>query len=113
MPPADAGVHGAFGPTVAAVVVVCLLGVVLRWIFGAGRSRGRWSADRGTGSRGYGLLRAAATVPSRADAEALQALLTEAGIRSTTTEHPDGDIDVLVFREDLQRARGLIPGPHG
>src|SRR5947207_395595 len=106
-PPVDAGVHGAFGPTVAAVVVVCLLGVLLRWIFGSGRARGRWAGDRG-GSRGYGLLRAVATVPSPADAEELRALLADAGIRSTTTEHPEG-VDVLVFREDVERARGLIP----
>ncbi len=109
MSPADTGLHGAFGPTVAAVVVVCLLGVLLRWIFGTGRSRGQWAAGRSAGSRGYGLLRAVAAVDSRPDAHALQALLSDAGIRSTVTGRPDGRIDVLVFREDVQRARQLIP----
>jgi hypothetical protein len=116
----DVGLHYAYGPTVA-VVVVCLLGVLMRWVFGSGRSRGSrtaaWmaarraerTAGRDAGSEGYGLLRSVATVAGRPEGNALRALLSDAGIRSTVTVRPDGRVDVLVFREDADRARQLIP----
>jgi hypothetical protein len=103
--------HYAFGPTVA-VVVVCLFGVLLRWIFGSGRSsrsgRAR-TTGRGTAAGGYGLLRAVATVAGHPEANALRALLSDAGIRSTLTARPDGRVDILVFPEHADRARQLIP----
>jgi hypothetical protein len=110
------GLHYAYGPTVA-VVVVCLLGVLMRWVFGSGRSRGSrtaaWMAGRTAGrdarSGGYGLLRTVATVAGRPEGNALRALLSDAGIRSTLTARPDGLVDVLVFREDAERARRLMP----
>jgi len=100
--------HYAYGPTVA-VVVVCLLGVLLRWVFGSGRSRAARSTGPGAGSGSYGLLRTVATVTGQPEANALRALLSDAGIRSTLTARPDGRVDVLVFREDADRARELIP----
>jgi hypothetical protein len=100
--------HYAYGPTVA-VVVVCLLGLLMRWVFGSGRSRGARPAGRDAGSGSYGLLRTVATVSGRPEGNALRALLSDAGIRSTVTQRPDGRIDVLVFREDADRARQLIP----
>ena len=107
--PVDGGsLHYAFGPTVA-VVVVCLLGVLLRWVFGSGRSRAARSTGPGAGSGSYGLLRTVATVTGQPEANALRALLSDAGIRSTLTARPDGRVDVLVFREDADRARELIP----
>jgi hypothetical protein len=107
--PLDGGsLHYAYGPTVA-VVVVCLLGVLLRWVFGSGRSRGARTAGRAAGSGGYGLLRSVATVAGRPEGNALRALLSDAGIRSTLTARPDGRVDILVFPEDVDRARQLIP----
>jgi hypothetical protein len=136
VPVDTATLHYTFGPTVA-VVVVCLLGVLLRWVFGSGRNhggtRGRGErrdvaaganaartepAGRGDqahtgepadGSASYGLLRAAVTAEGQAEGNALRTLLSEAGIRSTLTVRPDGRVDVLVFREDLARARQLLP----
>jgi hypothetical protein len=103
--PVDTGsLHYTFGPTVA-IVVVCLLGVLLRWVFGTGRGRG----GRAAGSDGYGLLRAVATAEDRPEADALRAVLSDAGIRSTLTTRRDGRVDVLVFREDVDRARRLLP----
>ncbi len=113
--PVDAGsLHYAFGPTVA-VVVICLLSVLMRWVFGSSRARGSRAdrrAGRGArppaGSGGYGLLRAVASVGARPEGDALRALLSEAGIRATVSVRPDGQVDVLVFREDADRARELI-----
>jgi len=118
--PVDTGtLHYTFGPTVA-VVVVCLLGVLLRWVFGSGRSRGgsRYRGERHDaaapggqtdGSGNYGLLRAVVTAEGRAEGNAQRALLSGAGIRSTLSARPDGRVEVLVFREDLDRARQLLP----
>jgi len=119
--PVDTGsLHYTFGPTVA-VVVVCLLCVLLRWVFGSGRGRGggRYRGERhdvadapgGQTDRSgsYGLLRAVVTAEGRAEGNALRALLSEGGIRSTLSVRPDGRVEVLVFREDLDRARQLLP----
>jgi hypothetical protein len=94
------------GPIVA-VVVICVLALVLRWVFGSGRSR---APTRPTGAVGeYGLLRRVAVLPGAAEGEALRAVLTDAGIRSTMTARPDGQVDILVFPDDADRARALIP----
>ena len=42
----------------------------------------------------------------------LRALLSDAGIRSTTGVRRDGRVQVLVFPDDEERARKLVPpGP--
>jgi hypothetical protein len=119
--PGDPGSHYTAGPIVA-VVVVCLLGLVLRWIFGTGRRRspGARPAPRpgqpngGTGRpTDFGLLRQVAVLPARLEAEAARATLTAAGIRSTLTARPDGQVDVLVFAADVARARPLLPPAAG
>jgi hypothetical protein len=116
---ADSGSQYTAGP-IAAVVVVCLLGLLARWIFGAGRSRSagaRSAAARparaAPGPTGrpadYGLLRRVALLPGRADGDALRAVLSDAGIRSTLSARPDGQVEVLVFAADVDRARSLLP----
>ena len=53
----------------------------------------------------YGLLASAATVDTREQANRVKALLSQDGIRATTTVGADGRHRVLVFRTDLDRAR--------
>jgi hypothetical protein len=132
---ADPGSLYTAGP-IAVVVVACLLGLLLRWILGARRSRypgarsgsvPRPAAPRpaasgspmagpaATGPTGvpaeYGLLRQVALLPGRADGDSLRTLLSDAGIRSTLSARPDGQVAVLVFAADVERARTLLPPP--
>ena len=55
----------------------------------------------------YGLLVAVARVPTEADGLALKAVLSEAGIRATTSGENDTTV-VLVFPADAPRARRLV-----
>ena len=105
--PVDAGsLHYAVGPVIAVLVLVGL-GVFLRWAFGTGPARRRpRAADDG-------LLTKVATLSRRESALALQAVLSDAGIRSTLRP-AEGRTVVLVFPEDAERARTLatsFPGP--
>ena len=104
--------HLAIGPVVAIVVVVALA-MLSKWIFGNGRRR---TAARTAAPQGVhidtGLLRSVAELPDRAAASALRAVLSEAGIRSTIGVRRDGRVQVLVFPDDEERARKLVPpGP--
>jgi hypothetical protein len=132
---ADSGSQYTAGPIVA-VVVVCLLGLLLRWIFGGRRSRSSGARPGAAATRSprarptnppaparsaaarpggvpsdYGLLRQVALLPGRTEGDSLRAVLTGAGIRSTLSAHPDGQIAVLVFAADVDRARTLLPPP--
>jgi hypothetical protein len=127
--PADSGSHYYTAGPIIAVVVVCLLGLLLRWIFGTGRSKqaGARPAPRPAASRpagrsagapaglpaDYGLLRPVALLPGRPEGDALREVLTGAGIRSTVSDRSDGQVEVLVFAADVDRARGLLPPPPG
>jgi hypothetical protein len=110
--PAEPGSHYTAAP-IAIVVVLCLLALALRWVFGTGRSRRRSpSPPPRPGVRtDYGLLRPVALLPGRPEGNALRATLTEAGIRSTLSARPDGQVELLVFAADLVRARSLLPPP--
>jgi hypothetical protein len=104
--------HFAVGPVVA-IVVVAALAMLSKWIFGTGRRR--------TAARSLvppevqvdtGLLRPVADLADRAAAGALRAVLSDAGIRSTIGVRRDGRVQVLVFPDDEERARKLVPpGP--
>ena len=111
MPLDTGGYHYAAGPVVA-IVIVCLLAVLARWIFGTGKthSAGRALPSR-TGPADHGLLRPVADLPDRAAAAALRAVLSDAGIRSTLGVRRDGRVQVLVFPDDEDRARRLVPPP--
>jgi hypothetical protein len=101
--------HLASGPVVA-IVLVALLAMLSRWIFGTGRRR---TAARNLTQQGVqldsGLLRSVAELPDRPAAAALRAVLSDAGIRSTVGVRRDGRVQVLVFPADEERARRLVP----
>jgi len=109
--PLDAGngSHYVLGP-VLAVVVVCLLAVLSKWIFGTGRTRtAARTVTRPPGTADHGLLKPVAELPDRAAGTALRAVLSDAGIRSTLGIRRDGRVQVLVFPADEDRARRLVP----
>lgn len=60
----------------------------------------------------YGLLAVAAEVGTAEEAATVRRLLTEAGIRNTTTV-ADGRHKVLVFGHELMRARRVAGGAQG
>ena len=105
--PLDAGngSHYVLGPIVA-VVVVCVLAGLSKWIFGSGRNR---TAAARAGGADHGLLRPVAELPDRAAGAELRAVLSDAGIRSTLGVRRDGRVQVLVFPSDEDRARRLVP----
>lgn len=106
--PIDAGsYHYVAGPVVA-IVLLCLFGVLARWVFGSGRARGA-TLPTASGPVDHGLLRAIAELPDRAAGSALRAVLSDAGIRSTLGVRRDGSVQVLVFPTDEDRARRLVP----
>ena len=110
--PLDTGTdHYVAGPVIA-IVIMCLLAVLARWVFGTGRSHsaGRALPPR-TGTADHGLLRPIAELPDRAAGAALRAVLSDAGIRSTLGVRRDGSVQVLVFPDDEDRARRLVPPP--
>ena len=106
--PVDAGNSSPFvvGPVIA-IVMVCLLAVLAKWIFGSGRRHAR---PVPTGAPiDHGLLRPVAELPDRPAALAARAVLSDAGIRSTFGVRRDGRVQLLVFPDDEDRARGLVP----
>jgi hypothetical protein len=101
--------HYVVGP-VLAIVVVALLTVAMRWIFGNGGSRTAAAAAQARRLPvDHGLLRPVAELPDRAAGSALRAVLSDAGIRSTLGVRKDGRVQVLVFADDLDAARRLVP----
>ncbi|WP_222193969.1 hypothetical protein [Modestobacter italicus] len=98
--PIDAGsLHFLVGPAIALMVIGLLL-LFLRWAFASGSSSGK-------PVRREELLTPVATLTRRESALALRAVLSDAGIRSTIREPAAHRADVLVFPEDLARARAL------
>jgi hypothetical protein len=96
------------GPIVA-LVVVAFLALLLRWAFGSARMPGPAPDGR---SSDFGLLQNVAVATSAGEANALRAVLSDAGIRSTTVDAGRGRVRVLVFAADVDRARALVgPGP--
>jgi hypothetical protein len=93
----------AAGPVIA-VVVVLLLAVFTRWAFGSGYGSGR---QRPAPPEDDGLLTRIATLSARESAQALRAVLSDAGIRSTVRTRTGNRVEVLVFPEDADRARAL------
>jgi len=92
---------------VVALVVVCLLGLVLRWTFKPSRPRIGRTIDAAE-STDLGMLDVVAAGRSRADALTVRAALDEAGIRSSLSHRHDGRLDVLVFHADAERARMVL-----
>ena len=88
----------AAGPVIA-LGVVGLLALFLRWAFASNASTKPVRREE--------LLTPVATLTRRESALALRAVLSDAGIRSTIREPAAHRADVLVFPEDLERARTL------
>jgi hypothetical protein len=97
--PIDAGsLHYAVGPVIA-LLTLALIAVFLRWAFASDGSAAPRTPEE--------LLTPVATLTRRESALALRAVLSDAGIRSTIREPAPHRADVLVFPEDLDRARAL------
>ncbi|WP_222265106.1 hypothetical protein [Modestobacter marinus] len=97
--PINAGsLHFLVGPVIA-LLMIGLCSLFLRWAF----------SSRTPPSRGHDeeLLTPVASLSRRESALALRAVLSDAGIRSTIREPAAHRTDVLVFPEDLDRARVL------
>ncbi|WP_369139836.1 hypothetical protein [Modestobacter versicolor] len=98
--PIDAGsLHFLVGPGIA-LLAIALIGLFLRWAFESDSSSSRPRPREE-------LLTPVATLTRRESALALRAVLSDAGIRSTIREPAAHRADVLVFPEDLDRARAL------
>jgi hypothetical protein len=92
---------------VIALIAVAILALVMRWVFAPSRPRTGLPVDAAD-SVDLGLLDVVATGCSRQQAMLLRATLGEAGIRSSMSHRHDGNLDVLVFRGDAERARQLL-----
>ena len=96
--------HFLMGPLVALAALGVLI-LICRWVFSTS-SRDLRAVRRPqppTASGDYGLLVPIATARTPADAAMLRQVLHDAGIRATVN-----GTQVLVFRADASRARGLV-----
>lgn len=108
VPPTQYSQSGGFLVAIGAMVVLVLL---CRWVFSTSerdeRAARRLRAVRSRGD--YGLLVPVATVRTRDDAALLREVLANAGIRGTVADGTvPGELAVLVFRADAERARSLV-----
>jgi hypothetical protein len=94
------------GAVIAALLVCGLLILVMRWVFGTGRPRIRPPVDASEAE--LGLLTVVRTGVARNDAVAIQARLRAGGVRSSLSHRRDGTVDLLVFHDDVDRARALL-----
>lgn len=95
-----------------ALVVVLMLGLAVRWIFKPSHPRvgakGLVDATESAAGGNLGMLDVLVTGVTRARALGVRNVLTEAGIRSSISRRADGNVDVLVFRDDAARAHDLV-----
>ncbi len=94
-------------PEIAAVAVVVGLTFVARWVFRPSRPRSTVERMDATDARELGLLMVIATADRRQAAET-RGRLADAGIRASTSLRKDGRYDLLVFNQDVDRARELL-----
>ncbi len=99
---AGSDLHYLVGPVIA-FVVLALLALFMRWAFGSSTARVRPAPQAGDE-----LLTRIATLSRRESAHALRAVLSDAGIRSTIRSPRANRAEVLVFPQDVERARALI-----
>jgi hypothetical protein len=99
---------GADLPTlIILLVVLAALAVVMKWTFRPGRPRSGRPVDAAD-SPDLGMLDVIVANISRDEAMQLRAKLGEAGIRTSMSRRRNGDLDVLVFRDDADAARALL-----
>jgi hypothetical protein len=88
--------------TLIAFLMIGVLGFVLRWAFAGDKGAPAWPpAD----PEDFGLLAPVAIVDSADEAARVKGMLADAGIKATTSVGPDGRHRVLVFSNELDRAR--------
>jgi hypothetical protein len=105
----DWGSDGIVPGPLLALAVVAVLMVLLRWAFGRGHSLVQRQPRRGT-SEQYGLLVTVAAPRTFAEAEQMRLRLIAAGLRATLAPTLQGPA-VMVFPEDVDRARDLLGDP--
>jgi hypothetical protein len=104
----------ALGPLIALVIMVLLAAALHRSLRGAAAPPPApvrtLKTARLTDSLtdDYGLLATAAVTRTHADALLIKEHLRSAGIRATLANAPDGQIRVLVFGDEVVRARRLV-----
>ncbi|MBV9594401.1 MAG: hypothetical protein JO147_11490 [Actinobacteria bacterium] len=96
---------------VTALIVVAALGLLVRWVFKPSHRTELSSLVDASDSAELGLLDVVASRLPRAAALRVRATLGEAGIRSSLSRRRDGELDVLVFRVDAERARNVLTYP--
>jgi hypothetical protein len=94
-------------PELGALAVVIGLTFAARWVFRPSRPNRRIERMDATDARELGLLMVIATV-DRQQAAAKRGTLADAGIRASTSLRRDGRYDLLVFTQDVERARELL-----
>jgi hypothetical protein len=100
------------GPMIA-IVMIAVMAVLLHRSLGSPEPAPPEYPDpdlRDTGSLpdDYGLLAPAAVTRTRVDALLVKEQLRTAGIRSTLANTADGQVQVLVFGDQVIRARRLV-----
>lgn len=89
--------------TLIAFAMIAMLGLILRWTFS--HNRDTESRLWPPGPDDFGLLAPVATVDTADEATRLRTALSLAGVKATTTITRDGRHQILVFANDLDRAR--------
>ena len=101
-----------YGPLVASAALGVIV-LICRWVFAPPPSaRARTAAPLSVPvRRDYGLLEPVATCRTAEDAALLRDVLRDAGLRGTLADGATpGEVVVLVFRDDAERARALVRG---
>jgi hypothetical protein len=90
--------------------ILGVLTLMMRWVFRPSRPRtGR--PDSGPGAD-LGMLRPVLAQTPRAQALAAKNVLSQNGIRCSLSRLQADSYDLLVFGEDLDRARGVLADQH-
>jgi hypothetical protein len=98
--------YGISGELTALVALGVLI-LVMRWVFSRPRRITSRPVDA-SDSAELGLLTVVARALPRAEADRLSDRLRDAGIRASSSRRRDGRIDLLVFADDLARARVVL-----
>jgi hypothetical protein len=106
--------HFLLGPLVALGALGVII-LICRWVFSTTERDDRMARrlEKARSAGDFGLLVPVATVRVADDAEMLQGVLREAGIRATVAPAPATETSppgwaVLVFRADATRAEQLV-----
>jgi hypothetical protein len=94
-------------PELGALLVVIGLAVAARWVFRPSRPKRTIQRIDATDARELGLLTVIATL-DRKQAAGQRGILAAAGIRASSSLRKDGRYDLLVFTQDVDRARELL-----